>query len=332
VDLEHLSLFSAIVSRRSVSRGARDHGVTQSAASQVVQEFERALHVQLLDRSRRPLQITRAGRLFHDFASEVLERRQRLLAALDDLREDTSGVVRVASIYSIGLSEMSRLEKAFLDRLPEGRLQVDYLRPDKVYEVVADGRADLGLVSYPETGRGLVVRKWRQELLVLAAAPTHPLARFSRIRLSALDQAEFIGFDADLPISRHIERILQEAGAEVRCRVRFDNIQSMKEGLLAGRAVAILPAPMLRAETAEGRLKAIRLVPSPLRPLGIVHRKRPLGKAVRVFVEVLTQRAPANGEPVSRLRAHGSGPEGRPPAAAARVTPPPAASRKPQAV
>jgi LysR family transcriptional regulator, transcriptional activator of the cysJI operon len=289
VDLDHLSLFKDIAARRSVSRGAKDHGVTQSAASQVVQEFERALGVQLLDRSRRPLEITDAGRLLSDFAGDVLERQRRFVAELGELRDEPNGLVRVASIYSVGLSEMARLEKAFRAALPAGRIEVDYLRPENVYAAVADGKADLGLLSYPRGGRDLVVVDWRREPLVLAAAPTHPLARLTRIRLAALDQQEFIGFDEDLPISRHIERLLREAGAQVRCRLRFDNIQSMKEALLAGRAVAILPEPMLDAETTDGRLKAVRVVPTPHRPVGIVHRKGPLPGAVRVFLKVLAE-------------------------------------------
>ena len=225
----------------------------------------------------------------YDFAVEVLERQRSLLAGLDDLRDEPAGVVRVASIYSVGLSEMSRVEKDFQLRLPQGRLEVDYLRPEMVYSAVLDGKADLGLVSYPEAGRGLAVIAWRQEPLVLAAAPSHRLARLTRIRLAALDQEEFIGFDVDLPISRHIERLLREAGVQVRFRLRFDNIPAVKEALQSGGALAILPAPMLRAETADGRLKAIRLVPTPHRPLGIVHPKRPLAKAVRVFLEVLAK-------------------------------------------
>jgi len=289
MDLEHLSLIKDVISRRSISRGASDHGVTQSAASQAVQEAERALGVRLLDRSRRPLQATAAGRLVHDFAVDVLDRQRRLLAELDDLRDEPAGVVRVASIYSVGLSEMSRLETEFLRRLPQGRLEVDYRRPEMVYSAVLEGKADLGLVSYPESGRGLTVVAWRHEPLVVAAAPSHRLARLSRIRLTSLDQEEFIGFDADLPISRHIARLLREAGVRVRFRMRFDNIPAVKEALQLGGAVAILPAPMLRAETADGRLRAIRLVPTPRRPLGIVHPKRPVTKAVRVFLDVLAK-------------------------------------------
>jgi DNA-binding transcriptional LysR family regulator len=166
---------------------------------------------------------------------------------------------------------------------------VDYLRPENVHAAVADGKADVGLLSYPRGGPGLVVQPWRLEPLVLAAAPSHPLARLARIRVAALDGQEFIGFDDHLPISRHIERLLREAGARVKCRFRFDNIQSMKEALQAGGAVAIVPAPMLDAETADGRLKAVRLVPTPHRPVGIVHRRRPLSEAVGVFLQVLAE-------------------------------------------
>jgi DNA-binding transcriptional LysR family regulator len=289
MDFAHLSLVKDIVARRSISRGASDHGITQSAASQVVQEFERSLGVHLLDRSRRPLEVTPAGRLLYDFAVEVLERRRRLLAEVDNLRDEPAGAVRVASIYSVGLSEMARLESDFRLRLPQGRLEVDYLRPEMVYAAVLGGKADLGLVSYPEPRRGLVVLAWRREPLVVAAAPSHRLARLARVRLASLDGEEFIGFDSDLPISRHIERLFREAGVQVRCRLRFDSISAVKEALQLGGTLAVLPAPMLQPETVEGRLKAIRLVPTPHRPLGVVHPKRPLGKAVRVFLHLLAK-------------------------------------------
>jgi DNA-binding transcriptional LysR family regulator len=293
VDLEQLQLFRAIATARSISKGAQIHGVTQSAASQSVQELERSLEVQLLDRAHRPLEITPAGHLLYEFSRDILRRRQEFDAALSELRGRAAGTVRVASIYSVGLSEMGRLEEAFHQRLPEGKLEVDYLRPEHVYEYVHDDRADLGLVSYPAPARDLEVLNWREEPMVLACAPAHPLARMPRVRMADLDGADFIGFDADLPISRHIERFLRENGVHVHLRLHFDNIQSMKEALREGRAVSILPEPVLRAETAAGVLRAVALTPLMLRPLGILYRRRrALPRAVRVFLEVL--RAPSN--------------------------------------
>ena len=195
MDLSQLHLFKDIVQTRSISRGAALNGVTQSAASQAVQELERALGVQLLDRSRRPLEVLPAGRLLYEFGRDVLRRQQEFLVGLEELRGALGGTVRVAAIYSVGISEMSRLEAEFARRMPDAALEVNYLRPEKVYQAVADERADLGLVSYPESTREVIALPWREEPMVIACAPQHPLAGCATLRPEDLASADFIGFD-----------------------------------------------------------------------------------------------------------------------------------------
>ena len=67
-------LFRDIVRQRSVSRGARLNKISQSAASQQIQELERRLKVQLLDRTTRPVNITPAGKLYADFCRDILRK------------------------------------------------------------------------------------------------------------------------------------------------------------------------------------------------------------------------------------------------------------------
>lgn len=300
MDLSQLHLFKDIVQTRSISKGAALNGVTQSAASQAVQELERVLGVRLLDRSRRPLEVLPAGKLFYEFGRDVLRREQEFLVAIEELRGDPGGTVRVAAIYSVGISEMTRLEAEFARRLPAAGLEVSYLRPEKVYQAVVDERVDLGLVSYPESTREVIALPWREEPMVIACAPQHPLAGSAALRPEDLARAEFIGFDEDLPISRDIERFLREQGVRVRVVMRFDNIQSMKEALRLGHAVSLLPAPILREEVAEGRLRAIPLKKPLYRPLGIIHRRRrTFSRAAQVFLDLL--RAPAPEEPAGQL-------------------------------
>jgi DNA-binding transcriptional LysR family regulator len=290
VDFSQLQLFKDIVQTRSISRGASLNGVTQSAASQAVQELERTLGVQLLDRTRRPLDVLPAGRALYELARDVLRRQQEFLVELDDMKGETGGRVRLAAIYSVGLSEMSRLEEVFYSRLPLAQLEVNYLRPEKVYQAVAEDRADIGLVSYPESTREVVALPWREELMVVACAPHHPMAALRLVRAADLESVEFIGFDEDLPISRDIERYLRERGVKVHVVMHFDNIQSMKEALRLGHAVGILPEPILQEEMREGRLKAIPLEEPLYRPLGIIHRRRrAFPRAARVLLDLLRE-------------------------------------------
>src|SRR5438105_15091280 len=96
--------FREIAATRSMSRGAEHCGVSQSAATQHVQEVERRLGVTLLDRSRRPLELTAAGRIYNDFCRDILRREEEFTQILEGFKGDVDGAVRVVSIYSIGLS------------------------------------------------------------------------------------------------------------------------------------------------------------------------------------------------------------------------------------
>ena len=288
---ENLKLFKDIVQTRSFSRGAALNNVSQSAASQHVQDLERTLGTILLDRSTRPLAVTPAGQLYGDFCRDVLWRKEEFEVALDRLKQDVQGTVRVASIYSVGLSEMAQLEEEFSRRQPKAHLEVEYLRPEKVYSAVLADEADLGLVSYAEASREITVIPWRQEQMVLAAAPDHGLAQRGRIRSEDLNGVDFIGFDEDLPIRREVDRFLREHDIEVTQTLHFDNLQMIKEAVAHHAGVSILPARILRDEVAQGRLVAIPLAGANLfRPLGIIHRKKKrFHAAAQAFLDLLRE-------------------------------------------
>src|SRR5947207_15629829 len=194
---DNIKLFRDIAQSKSMSRGASQNGISQSAASQHLQELERKMGISLLDRSTRPLGLTAAGKLYFELCRDVLRREEEFQAALDELKAQVEGAVRVASIYSIGLSEMSRLQEEFSRRFPNAQLHVDYLRPQKIYEALLADRADLGLVSYPEATKELAVIPWREEEMVVAAPVSHPLAEKAVLVPADLNGQEFISFDED---------------------------------------------------------------------------------------------------------------------------------------
>ena len=151
--LSDAKLFREISQTKSISRAAAQCGISQSAATQHLQEVERRLGLGLVDRSTRPLTLTDAGKLYAEFCRDILRREEQFHAALQKLKGDAEGVVRVASIYSIGLSEMSRLREKFSACHPHAQLHVDYLRPDRIYEAVLGDQADLGLVKDLAAGK-----------------------------------------------------------------------------------------------------------------------------------------------------------------------------------
>jgi LysR family transcriptional regulator, transcriptional activator of the cysJI operon len=291
VDLRQLKLFKDIATARSISRGASLNDVSQSAASQHVQEIEGELQVELLDRGTRPLVVTAAGKVYLDFCRDVLRRKAEFDSELSALKAVEGGTVRVASIYSVGLSEMSRLESEFARRHPAAILKVEYLRPERVYEAVLGDQADLGLVSYAEANKDIATLPWRTEEMAVASSPSHPLASRAEVSPRDLEGVDFVGFDDELPIRREVDRFLREHGVRVNLTMHFDNLEMVKEAVALGSGVSIIPARVVEADVRQGRIRIMPIeAPGLVRPLGIIfRRKRTLNQAAQSFLTLLQE-------------------------------------------
>jgi DNA-binding transcriptional LysR family regulator len=205
------------------------------------------------------------------------------------LHEEVAGRVRVASIYSVGLHHMNRYLQDFLSQYPKANVRLEYLHPHRVYEAVENDQADLGLVSYPKSSRTVKANLWREEPMVLVCAPSHSLARRTRVGLKDLDGHVMIGFDADLTIRREIDPNAALHYVEARVVMEFDNIETIKRAIEIDAGIGLLPQPTVVREVASGSLVAIPLASDELiRPLGILYRRgKDLGVTVRRFMDLL---------------------------------------------
>lgn len=272
-----------------MSKGAALNEISQSAASQHIQELEKELGLELMDRSRRPLQLTEAGKLYLDLCRDLIRRWEEFDGAIEQLKSDVVGTVRVAAIFSVGLSEMSGLKAEFGRSFPRAELAVEYLRPERVYQAVRAGDADIGLVSYPHPTKEIAVIPWREEEMCVASSPAHSIARHAKVAPAMLEGLQFIGFDPELPIRKDVDRFLREHDVSVEVVMHFDSIPMVKEALALGSAVSILPSRMLRNEIEQGTLVAIPLEePGLVRPLGVIHLKRKkFNRATECFLTLL---------------------------------------------
>jgi DNA-binding transcriptional LysR family regulator len=293
VHLKALKVFCDVVSRRSFSAGASANGVSQSAASQMVSHVEERLGAKLIDRSKRPFVLTPAGEVFYGPCRKLVTRFYTLYEEVRKLDDMGVGHVRVASIYSVGLSHMNYCVKEFLSRYPKSNMRVEYQHPDRVYQLVERGQASLGLVSYPKPSRKIKVIPWREEALVVACSPRHPFALRRGVVLSELHGLDMVGYDDSLHIRREVDRALGAAGVEVNVVMQFDNTETMKRAIEIDAGIGLLPEPTLAREIEVGALVGVPVSDADLvRPLGIVHRrgKEPTAAAKR-FIQVLLEQA-----------------------------------------
>jgi DNA-binding transcriptional LysR family regulator len=294
MQMEALKVFCDLASLRNFSKTAEVNELSQPTVTRLVQQLEDRLGGRLIDRSKRPLQLTTLGQAYHAGCKRLLEQYIELEASLRNGHSNLAITVRVAAIYSVGLWDMGQYTRRFAEFFPHAQVRIDYLHPNQVYERVRNGTAELGLVSFPRQARELTVLPWREEEMIVACPPSHPLGRGKSVRPERLNGERLVAFDRGLVIRERVDRFLRDRGVEVDIACEFDNIETIKKGIEAGAGIGLLPEPMVRQEVKAGTLRAVRLEGRKLmRPLGIIHRRqKELGAATQGFIELLQ----ANGK------------------------------------
>lgn len=290
--LRDVEIFCDVVALRSFSKAAEQHHVSQSLASQAVHQLERRLEATLLDRSKRPFELTGAGQVYYEGCRQLLDGFRAIEDRVRQMQNKVVGRVRVAAIYSVGLLQMDAYVKQFEQRYPDASLQVEYLHPDEVYERVLDDTADLGLVSFPRDGGEIRSIPWQDQAMVLVVPPSHPLAGRGSVPVQDLSGECYVAFTSDLTIRKQIDRWLKKARVAVNVVHEFDNIENIKRAVEIGSGVALLPDATVRREVESGSLKALGLSDAAWsRPLGIVHRRhKALSSVAARFVELLHEK------------------------------------------
>jgi DNA-binding transcriptional LysR family regulator len=290
--IEMLKLFCDLADLRSFSKTAEKNLISQSAVSQQLAQLELIHKCQLLNRKKRPIELTKSGQIFYQAGKEMLERYEQLKNELRTLQKTFISKINVAAIFSIGMHTLPDYVKKFMVGYPKVNVHIEYFSSNKIYELILDGDVDIGLVAVPKRDKRLDVFDFEDEPLVLACSPKHPLANESQVDIHKLQFERFIAFEKDVPTRMWIDSILERYSISVSPVMEFDNIETIKRAVEINSGISILPKTAILQELGSNTIKAIDFSNERfIRPTGIIVRKdRILSQAGRYFIELLRKK------------------------------------------
>src|SRR4030067_1124391 len=129
--IETLKIFCDLADLRSFSKTAEKHIVSQSAVSQQVAQLEMEHKCQLLNRKKRPMEVTPAGEMFYRAAKDIIDRYEQLKSELNALNSSAQSRINVGAIFSIGMYVLSDYLKKFMVKRPSVNVHVEYFSAEK---------------------------------------------------------------------------------------------------------------------------------------------------------------------------------------------------------
>ena len=248
--IETLKVFCDLVESQSFSLAAERNFVTQSAVSQQIRTLEEKFKRRLLERvrGRREVCMTPAGEVFYRECKNVLSCYDQLQESMRGLVGLISGVVKVATVYSIGLHELPVKVREFMSKFPAAKIDLEYSRTTRVVRDVLSGAIELGVVAFPEPRRGLTIIPMASDRMVLICPPDHEFAERKEIKVRELKGLDFVQFERDIPTRKATDKILKNNGVEVHKVAEFDNIETIKRAVEVGFGLAIVPHPSVKTK------------------------------------------------------------------------------------
>ncbi|HEX7815483.1 LysR substrate-binding domain-containing protein, partial [Dyella sp.] len=257
-DLNDLYFFAAVVEHGGFSSAGRALGIPKSRLSKRIAQLEDRLGVRLLQRTTRRFVVTEVGERFYGHCRAVLEEARAAQDAVDELRAEPRGVVRVSCPVSLSQTIMAQVLPGFLSQYP--KVQVRLLAINRRVDLIGEGvDVAIRVRSKLDTDATLVLRSFGQSRVLAVASPSlldtygRPSTPDELSKLPALTMSEHEGAQSWELVGAGGER----ATVDIQPRLITGEFNVLLSAARRGIGVTLLPEFVCAPAIAKGELEVV---------------------------------------------------------------------------
>jgi DNA-binding transcriptional LysR family regulator len=192
MELRHLRYFVIVAEELHFGRASEKLYIAQSALSQQILNLEAELGVQLLQRTKRSVQLTTAGQTFLEDARDLLHRVEQATARSQRIARGEIGQLRIGFTILALHSVLSPILVRFRKHYPEVQLCLSEMSTQSQLTALQAKQLDIGFLHPPISELGLNLLRLKTEQMVVVLPSQHPLAHRKRITIKNLSSDPLI--------------------------------------------------------------------------------------------------------------------------------------------
>lgn len=250
--LRHIEVFVATAQKGGVTQAAAALGMTQSAASMALADFESQLGTKLFDRIGKRLALNDDGRALYARAVEMLDRAHEMEALFH--RDGRPVDLRLGASSTIGNYLLPQLIGQFGVIHPGSRVQLEVGNTEKVINAIRHFEIDVGFVEGPCLSPEIEAIFWQHDELAICSAPGHPLAQPGAADASALQNAGWILREPGSGTREVVDQLLMSQLGAVRVTMELGGTEAIKRAVESGMGISCLPRIALTGAVERGSL------------------------------------------------------------------------------
>ncbi len=257
MDFTQLKTFRLVAATGSFTQAAAALHYAQSSVTNHIHALEDDLGVQLFQRLPRRVVLTAAG-------ARLLKEADTLLLQVEQTRqavrapEASEGPFTLSAPDTLCIHWLPAVFREFRSARPEVRMVFRPAHWAELRRLAGDGVLDLALVlEEPIAESAMHVESLFPTPLVLVAPPDHPLALAGPVRTEDLREESLLLVERGCSYRNLFEHALIAAGVHPGTALEFANVEAIKQCVMAGLGISLLPDLAVRREVARGQLQVL---------------------------------------------------------------------------
>ncbi|MGO4729099.1 LysR family transcriptional regulator [Paenibacillus sp. 2KB_22] len=288
MEIRQLKTFWTLASTCSFSQTAELLSYVPSTITMQIKSLEEELGVKLLDRLGKKVVLTDAGQQFLPYATKILNDVEEA-KCISSQHGELAGTVVIGADEVLCAYLLPALFKRFRADYPGVRLLFRPLSGQELKSSLREGYADVVFVlDEPMDSKDLHSEFLKDETFQMVVSPDHMLASRSALVIDDFHKQHFLLTEKNCSYRTYFDQSITKKGADVLTELEFHSVEAIKQCVVAGLGIALLPEMALKKELSDGEVVAL---PWDLSDVSfsaqmLWHREKWISPSIAAFIQV----------------------------------------------
>ncbi|ETT43892.1 LysR family transcriptional regulator [Paenibacillus xylanexedens] len=288
MEIRQLKTFWTLASTCSFSQTAELLSYVPSTITMQIKSLEEELGVKLLDRLGKKVVLTDAGQQFLPYATKILNDVEEA-KCISSQHGELAGTVVIGADEVLCAYLLPALFKRFRADYPGVRLLFRPLSGQELKSSLREGHADVVFVlDEPINSKDLQSEFLKDETFQMVVSPDHMLASRSALVIDDFHKQHFLLTEKNCSYRTYFDQSITKKGADALTELEFHSVEAIKQCVVAGLGIALLPEMALKKELSDGEVVAL---PWDLSDVSfsaqmLWHREKWISPSMAAFMEV----------------------------------------------
>jgi DNA-binding transcriptional LysR family regulator len=247
MELRHLRYFIAVAEELHFTRAAERLHIGQPPLSHAIQVLEADVGARLLERTKRWVRLTEAGKLFLADARKILAMAEQAVETARRAERGETGELRIGFTYSTPLTPLfAEVINRYRQEFPLVTLTLHEMSTMRQLDAIGERALDFGFTRPPEVAvpAGIKLTGLREDPLMVVLPTSHRLAAKAAIAIKELEDESFVMYPqgAGTGIYPQILRLCRAAGFVPRVGQTAGEASTIIGLVAAGSGITLLPS------------------------------------------------------------------------------------------